>query len=93
MNTLKFKSSRLALALLAAGVIGGAGVTAVREMAPAHAQPAVVAQAAAPATGAAPDFASIAAQHGAAVVNISTSGMQQVFQHLQGPHHPARTLT
>lgn len=78
MNTLKFKSSRLALALLAAGVIGGAGVTAVREMAPAHAQPAVVAQAAAPATGAAPDFASIAAQHGAAVVNISTSGMQQV---------------
>ena len=50
MNSLKFKSSRLALAVLAAGVVGGAGVTAVRGFStPVFAQqPAVVATAAAP---------------------------------------------
>ncbi len=80
MNTLKLKSTRLAAALLAAGVLGGAGVTVVRDFAtPAHAQPAVVAQAAAPATAAGlPDFSAIAAKSGAAVVNISTSGMREV---------------
>ena len=67
MSSLKFKTSRLALALLAAGVLGGAGVTAVRGLStPAFAltAPAVTAPAA---TGAnalvtAPNFAAIAAR-------------------------------
>ena len=85
MSSLKFKSSRLALALLAAGVLGGAGVTAVRDFStPAQAQPAVVAMApaAAPAAAsaqvAAPNFAAIAAREGPAVVNISVSGVEKV---------------
>ena len=69
MNSLKFKSSRLALAVLAAGVVGGAGVTAVRGFStPVFAQqPAVVATAAAPGpigVVTAPDFATIAAREG-----------------------------
>ena len=83
MGSLKFKSSRLALALLAAGVLGGAGVTAVRGFStPVFAQqPAVVATAnvAAPSgVVMAPDFASIAAREGPAVVNISVSGTEKV---------------
>jgi len=83
MNSLKFRTTRLAAALLAAGVLGGAGVTAVREWhAPAQAQSVVMASAAtnaAPAqqTLTVPDFAGIAAREGPAVVNISTSGIQQ----------------
>ncbi|HMN22685.1 MAG TPA: DegQ family serine endoprotease [Ottowia sp.] len=86
MNRLQLKSSRLVAALLAAGVLGGVGATAVRELGPVQAQPAVVAQASAPATVTAPDFASIAARNGAAVVNISTSGMQQVDDEDAGPN-------
>ncbi len=91
MNSLKFKSSRLALALLAAGVLGGAGVTAVRGFsAPVFAQqPAVVATAnvAAPSgVVMAPDFASIAAREGPAVVNISVSGTEKVSD--GGPMDP-----
>ena len=83
MNSLKFKSSRLALAVLAAGVVGGAGVTAVRGFStPVFAQqPAVVATAAAPGpigVVTAPDFATIAAREGPAVVNISVSGTEKV---------------
>ena len=85
MNSLKLKSSRLALALLAAGVVGGAGVTAVRGLSsPVLAQQAaVVASANTTAPGGmvmAPDFASIAARAGAAVVNIniSVSGIEKV---------------
>ena len=74
MNRLHFKSTHLVAALLTAGLIGGVGVSAVRDMAVAHAQPTVAAQAVAPATVTTPDFASIAARQGAAVVNISTSG-------------------
>ena len=77
MNRLHFKSTHLVAALLTAGLIGGVGVSAVRDMAVAHAQPTVAAQAVAPATVTTPDFASIAARQGAAVVNISTSGVQQ----------------
>ena len=83
MNSLKFKSSRLALAVLAAGVVGGAGVTAVRGFStPVFAQqPAVVATANAPGpigVVTAPDFATIAAREGPAVVNISVSGTEKV---------------
>ena len=80
MTSLKFKTSRLALALLAAGVLGGAGVTVVRDFStPAFALTAPVATAqAANATIAAPNFAAIAAREGPAVVNISTSGVEKV---------------
>ena len=79
MSSLKFKTSRLALALLAAGVLGGAGVTAVRDLStPAFALTAPVAAAqAANATITAPNFAAIAAREGPAVVNISVSGMRK----------------
>ena len=62
MNRLHFKSTHLVAALLTAGLIGGVGVSAVRDMAVAHAQPTVAAQAVAPATVTTPDFASIAAR-------------------------------
>jgi len=78
MNRLTLKSSRLFAALLAAGVIGGAGVAAVQELTPAQAQPSAAVQAVAPAAVASPDFAAIAARYGGAVVNISTRGVQPV---------------
>ena len=80
MNTIELKSKKLVIALLAAGVLGGAGVTAVDRMsASAQAQTSPVA--AAPGTGATqtlPSFAAITARNGPAVVNISTSGTQKV---------------
>ncbi|MET4576602.1 Do family serine endopeptidase [Ottowia thiooxydans] len=84
MNTIELKSKKLVIALLAAGVLGGAGVTAVDRMSsPAQAQSSPVAGAlvAAPGTAATqtlPSFASITARNGPAVVNISTSGTQRV---------------
>ena len=81
MTSLKFKTSRLALALLAAGALGGAGVTVVRDFStPAFAltAPAVTAPAAANALVTAPNFAAIAAREGPAVVNISVSGVEKV---------------
>lgn len=81
-TTIKMTSTRLVAALLAAGVLGGAGAAmASRWQAPAHAQAAVAEPAvvAAAAPGAAlPGFAAIAAQAGPAVVNISTSGTRRV---------------
>lgn len=87
MITRPMTSSRLVLALAAAGVLGGAGATFVTNN---HARAAAPATTAAIAAGAAsatspaspatalPDFAQIAQAHGAAVVNISVSGMTQV---------------
>jgi serine protease Do len=73
MKTLSLSSSRLVLALLSAGVIGGAGVGLVTAR---HAgatatplNPPVVA-----AVVTAPDFSSIVERNGAAVVNISVVG-------------------
>ncbi len=90
MNSLKFKSSRLALALLAAGVLGGAGVTAVHQFStPAFAQPAAVSASTTPAPSGVvmtPDFAAIAAREGPAVVNISVSGTEKVAE--GGPMDP-----
>ena len=83
MNSLQLKSKKLVAALLAAGVLGGAGVVAVEHAhTPARAQ-AVTAQVAPAANTAAPtvampNFSAITAQYGPAVVNISTSGTRKV---------------
>lgn len=88
MSPLITTPRRLVLALLAAGAIGagGAGVMQARS---AHAVPAaqsaVVAALTAPATAVSsaaavglPDFSQITARYGAAVVNISVSGVRKV---------------
>ena len=77
MKTFSLSANRLVLALMAAGLIGGAGV-ALTEGVRAHAT-APAASLSAPAaptttTVTAPDFAQIAQRHGAAVVNISVVG-------------------
>ncbi|NML44083.1 DegQ family serine endoprotease [Ramlibacter sp. G-1-2-2] len=94
MNKMNLKSAPLVLALLGAGVVGGAAVEALHHTGtPAHA--AVLAPMAAPvvtspATGSAvvmPDFPTITQRYGPAVVNISVTGtakpeqgqMQQQF--------------
>ena len=77
MKSYSLSANRLVLALLAAGVLGGAGV-ALTEGGRAHATasaPSLSAPAAQPlATVTAPDFSQIAQRHGAAVVNISVVG-------------------
>ena len=84
MTTRPMISTRLVLALAAAGVLGGAGATFVSNNHAHAAAPATtavgVALAKSPANQATalPDFAQIAQAHGAAVVNISVSGMAQV---------------
>jgi serine protease Do len=89
MTTKSFSPSRLALALVAAGVIGGTAATAVVGTA-SHAQnaPAPAAmQPAQPSTGATvlPNFAQITRQYGPAVVNISVSGTKKVSLADQDP--------
>jgi len=79
MNTRVLTPSRLVLALVTAGVLGGAGaafVTAshVRAEVAGTAAPAVMSAT----TISAPDFSQIAERYGPAVVNISVSGMKQV---------------
>ena len=82
MNTRSLTPTRLVLALAAAGVLGGAGATFVMgQHALAQAPSATVAATAATATlpgVAMPDFSAITARHGAAVVNISVSGLRKV---------------
>ncbi len=82
MTTRTRKSTRLVLALMASGLIGGASVTALQHMSAAHAANAPVAMVspvAAAGSGsvpmALPDFAQITAQQGPAVVNISVTGI------------------
>ncbi|KQP36367.1 Do family serine endopeptidase [Pseudorhodoferax sp. Leaf274] len=67
------KNSRLVLALLAAGAIGGAGVGLVRTEI-AHAAPTPIVTTATPVAVALPDFSQITRQYGPAVVNISVTG-------------------
>ena len=85
MSNASLKPAPLLLALLAAGVIGGAGVEALHHS-PARAAPspqtaAAPAPYAAPAgpvgTIAPPDFSQITERYGPAVVNISVSGMHK----------------
>ena len=86
MNTpVQWTSKKLVAALVAAGVLGGVGATAVQHAAPLALaqQPAVVAPAPttttpAAAVIAAPDFSAITARYGPAVVNISVSGTRKV---------------
>ncbi len=85
MNTRHMTPTRLVLALAAAGVLGGAAATSMLgNPSRAAAMPAAVA--AAPATSlaaaplamtGAPDFSAIAERYGAAVVNISVSGLRK----------------
>jgi serine protease Do len=85
MSQANLKSTRLVLALLAAGVIGGAGVEALHNYSgPAHAAtlpPMPAATVTAPANGGSgvvvPDFPTITKRYGPAVVNISVSGTRK----------------
>ena len=90
MTTRVLKSTRLVLALITAGVIGGASVTALQHMNGAHAattpSATSLATTVSPMAGqagvtspmvgpiVAPDFAQITSQYGPAVVNISVTG-------------------
>ncbi len=84
MSTLELKSKKLVAALIAAGVVGGAGMAAVERMhAPAQAQTVVqttpgVAPAAPMAAVTMPNFSAITAKYGPAVVNITVSGTRKV---------------
>ena len=79
MNSLLTSPRRWVLALVAAGIVGAGGVGLVSGL-HTHAQAApapAVAVAAAPDTMTAPNFADITARNGAAVVNISVSGLSK----------------
>jgi serine protease Do len=80
----KLTPSRLVLALVAAGVLGGVGASLVtgdpaRAAAASTAAASTTVAAALPLPGAvgAPDFSQIARQHGTAIVNISVSGTRK----------------
>ena len=80
MKTEQFAPKRLLLALLSAGVISAAGVGISQGLhADAATPPAAVAvaPAAVAAPGAPVDFSQIVARHGAAVVNVSVSGISR----------------
>ncbi|MBL0419109.1 Do family serine endopeptidase [Ramlibacter sp. AW1] len=68
----RFRSAPLVLALVAAGVAGGAGVELAQRSA--HAAPVAAVATAAPTPAGLPDLAGIAKAHGAAVVNITVEG-------------------
>ncbi len=77
MHITSLKSTRLVIALLAAGAIGGASVTALQNLRTAHAAPArsaAVDKRPAGVAQALPDFSAITAQYGPAVVNVSVTG-------------------
>ena len=82
MSTRSMTPSRLVVALVAAGVIGGAGATFVSGSIARAAAPVATSGAAAagmPAPAIAPsDFTQIVQRYGPAVVNISVSGMKKV---------------
>ena len=81
MKLVSLKSTRLVLALLTAGVIGGAGVSVFRAE-HAHAAPTPVVATSLPASAsspmALPDFAQITERYGPAVVNISVTGATRI---------------
>lgn len=79
MKTKQMKPSRLVLALLAAGAIGGAGATAVTGgISMAADTPAAAPSTAAISASTPPNFAQITRDFGPAVVNISVSGTRKV---------------
>lgn len=85
MTTRSMTSTRLVLALTAAGILGGAGATFVSGTHARAEAPRIVAQAVSPGISTmgmpgmngAPDFSQITQRNGAAVVNISVSGLRQ----------------
>jgi serine protease Do len=83
MTTAALKNTRLVAALLAAGAIGGAGVSAFNSVHPAAmaATPAAVVAAAPIQPVAPPDFSQITERSGPAVVNISVTGSTKVSNH------------
>ncbi len=99
MNAQLMTPTRLVLALLTAGILGGAGATLVTSPRARAAMATATAQANGP-TGApplasitavgAPDFSQITARNGAAVVNISVSGMKQVGDDPNNEGEPAQ---
>ncbi|AZS78417.1 DegQ family serine endoprotease [Achromobacter spanius] len=79
MKTSQLKPSRLMLALLAAGAIGGAGATAVMGgVSMAANAPTAIAAPQSLNTSSPPNFAQITRDFGPAVVNISVSGTRKV---------------
>ncbi|KRC76439.1 putative periplasmic serine endoprotease DegP-like precursor [compost metagenome] len=79
MKTKQMQPSRLVLALLAAGAIGGAGATALTGgVSMAADAPAVAPATQAISTSSPPNFAQITRDFGPAVVNISVSGTRKV---------------
>ena len=82
MKSTALNNTRLVAALLAAGVIGGAGVGAFNaahsSAAAAATPPAVVASVPAAVPMALPDFSQITERYGPAVVNISVTGTSKV---------------
>ncbi|MEO7159810.1 MAG: DegQ family serine endoprotease [Polaromonas sp.] len=82
MKSSALNNTRLVLALLAAGAIGGAGVGAFNTLhAPATAAvpaPAIVASSVAATPMALPDFSQITERYGPSVVNISVTGTTRV---------------
>ena len=82
MKSTALNNTRLVAALLAAGVIGGAGVGAFNAAhspaAAAGSPPAVVASSPAAVPMALPDFSQITERYGPAVVNISVTGTTKV---------------
>jgi serine protease Do len=87
MNTVRLTPTRMVLALLTAGVLGGAGATYITG---GHARAAVPASAPVAAVlpagpGGAPDFSAVTDRYGAAVVNISVSGVHTASADEEGP--------
>ncbi|NML84105.1 DegQ family serine endoprotease [Polaromonas sp.] len=81
MKSAALNNTRLVAALLAAGLIGGAGVGAFNAAHPsaiAAPTPAIVASGNAAPSMALPDFSQITERHGPAVVNISVTGTTRV---------------
>ena len=79
MTTAALKNTRLVVALLAAGAIGGAGVSAFNAVhTAAFAAPPAIAAAAPIQAVAPPDFSQITERYGPAVVNISVTGTTTV---------------
>ena len=82
MKSTALNNTRLIIALLAAGVIGGAGVSAFNAAhspaAAAISPPAIVASSVAVTRMALPDFSRITERYGPSVVNISVTGTTKV---------------
>ncbi|MEO6015632.1 MAG: DegQ family serine endoprotease [Polaromonas sp.] len=86
MKSAALKNTRLVVALLAAGAIGGAGVGALNALhtpATAAVPPALVAAGVASAPMTLPDFSQITERYGPAVVNISVTGTTKVSDESQ----------